>query len=237
MEIKAPKSVKPKVKRRAHLPKQPFQNIAISLSGGGFRATSIHLGLMSYLATKVISGVSLLERVRILSSVSGGTFLGVKYAATIKRGGTFDDCYKSVVNFMTKKDLVEEALEYLAKDSNWINIRQRSLINSFAAIYHRDFESEHFGLLWNISPTIHLKEICFNATEFNFALPFHFQKTEFLNRHKEHHEEYIGNKKINIPIEIAKEIRLADIIAASSCVPFGFEPIFQMILFIKNLSF
>jgi hypothetical protein len=225
MEIKAPKSVKPKVKRRAHLPKQPFQNIAISLSGGGFRATSIHLGLMSYLATKVISGVSLLERVRILSSVSGGTFLGVKYAATIKRGGTFDDCYKSVVNFMTKKDLVEEALEYLAKDSNWINIRQRSLINSFAAIYHRDFESEHFGLLWNISPTIHLKEICFNATEFNFALPFHFQKTEFLNRHKEHHEEYIGNKKINIPIEIAKEIRLADIIAASSCVPFGFEPI------------
>ena len=35
----------------------------------------------------------------------------------------------------------------------------------------------------------------------------------------------ITNRKIRIPIEMAKEIRLADIIAASSCFPFGFEPI------------
>jgi len=226
MDIKAPKSVKPKTKRRAHLPKTPFHNIAISLSGGGFRASSIHLGLMSYLATLKLNDVTLLERIRILSSVSGGSFLGVKYVATLKKGGGFEDCYKSLVDFMTKKDLVEEALEYLAEDSNWTNGRQRSLINSFASIYHRDFESETFGLLWNEHPVIHLKEINFNATEFHFALPFHFQKTEFLYREKnQDNPEYIGNRKIHIPIEMAKEIRLADIIAASSCVPFGFEPI------------
>lgn len=224
MEVKAPKSVKPKSKRRAHLPKSPFHNIAVSLSGGGFRATCIHLGLMSYLAAKKYQGTSLLERVRILSSVSGGTFLGVKYAATLKKGGSFNDCYKSIVEFMTREDLVEEALEYLAEDSNWQNGRQRSLINAFASIYHRDFESEHFGLLWQPEPAIHLKEIIFNATEFHFALPFHFQKTEF-NKHYHEGIEYIGNRKIHIPIEMAKEIRFADIIAASSCVPFGFEPI------------
>src|SRR5688572_10614494 len=171
MDVKPPKSVKPKSKRRAHLPKTPFQNIAVSLSGGGFRGTCTHLGLMSYLSSKTINGISLLERVRILSSVSGGTFLGVKYAATLKRGGTFDECYKLIVEFMTKKDLVEEALEYLAEDKNWNNGRQRSLINAFASIYHRDFESEHFGLLWKEEPSIHLKEIAFNATEFHFALP------------------------------------------------------------------
>jgi len=223
MEIKPPKSVKPKTKRRAHLPKQPFQNIAISLSGGGFRATCIHLGLMSYLATKKINETSLLERIRILSSVSGGTFLGVKYAATLKKGGTFEECYKSLLELMTKKDLVEESLQYLAEDSNWTNGRQRSLINSFASIYHRDFESENFGLFWKQNP-IHLKEINFNATEFHFALPFHFQKTEYMFQ-DENIAENIGNKKIRIPIEMAKEVRLADIIAASSCVPFGFEPI------------
>ena len=38
-------------------------------------------------------------------------------------------------------------------------------------------------------------------------------------------DEYIGNRKIHIPVDVAKEIRLADIIAASSCFPFGFEPI------------
>lgn len=224
MEIKPPKSVKPKTKRRSHLPRQPFNNIAISLSGGGFRATSIHLGLMSYLSTKKINDVSLLERVRILSSVSGGTFVGVKYAATLKKGGTFEECYKSIVDFMTTVDLVEDALNYLAEDSNWGSGRQRSLINSFASIYHEQFESEHLGLLWEESPVIHLKEINFNATEFHFALPFHFQKSEYIFQDSKI-PEYVGNKKIHIPIDMAKEIRLADIIAASSCVPFGFEPI------------
>ena len=226
MENKNDKPTKIKTKRRAHLPKMPLENIAISLSGGGFRATCIHLGLMSYLSSKKLKDISLLERTRILSSVSGGTFLGVKYAATLKKGGSFEDCYKSMVDFMTKKDLVEEALQYIAEDANWPHGRQRSLINAFAAIYHRDFESETFGLLWNETPKIHLKEISFNATEFNFGFPFHFQKTELTYSHNEDSMyEYIGNKKIHIPVVIAKEIRLADIIAASSCVPFGFEPI------------
>lgn len=226
MKLKAPKSVKPRVKRRAHLPRQPFEHIAVSLSGGGFRATCIHLGLMSYLASQKFNTTSLLDRVRILSSVSGGTFLGVKYSATLKKGGTFDECYKSLVEFMTKKDLVEEALEYLAEDDNWKNGRRRSLINAFASIYHRDFESETFGLFWKETPAIHLKEICFNATEFHFALPFQFQKTEFQSSYiKNQIPEHIGNRKMFIPAAVAKEIRLADIIAASSCVPFGFEPI------------
>lgn len=215
-----------KTKTRARLPQQPFQNIALSLSGGGFRAACIHLGLMSYLSEKKINGVSLLERVRILSSVSGGTFVGVKYAATLKKGGSFAGCYKSTIDFMTRKDLVEDALQYLAEDTNWQNGRQRSLINAFASIYHRDFEPAHFGLLWESLPAIHLKEISYNATEFNFARPFHFQKTESFSPDRAGQEpEYIGNKKIHIPVAMAREIRLADIIAASSCVPFGFEPI------------
>src|SRR5687768_4749366 len=106
MEKKPGKTVKLKAKRRAHLPKMPFNNIAISLSGGGFRATSIHLGVMSYLSSQKYNGVSLLERIRIISTVSGGTFVGVKYVATLKKGGTFEDCYKSIVDFMTRKDLV-----------------------------------------------------------------------------------------------------------------------------------
>jgi predicted acylesterase/phospholipase RssA len=220
------KSTSVKTKRRAHLPKMPFNNIAISLSGGGFRATCTHLGILSYLFSVKLYNISLLERVRILSSASAGTFVGVKYASTLKKGGTFEDCYKSLLDFMTKVDLVEDALQHLSDDKNWNETRHRSLINAFSSIYFKAFESETFGLLWQENPPIHLKEISFNATEFNFALPFHFQKTE-----KSHLKttniphEHIGNKKIHIPVEIAKEIRLADIIAASSCFPFGFEPI------------
>src|SRR3954462_3401945 len=96
-EPKKPKAVKLKT-RRENLPRLPFEHIAISLSGGGFRATSIHLGVLSYLFSMQYQGKNLLERTRILSTVSGGTFTGVKYVATIKRGGTFLECYKSVVN-------------------------------------------------------------------------------------------------------------------------------------------
>ncbi|MBI3518330.1 MAG: patatin-like phospholipase family protein [Bacteroidetes bacterium] len=215
-----------KTQRRAHLPKLPFHNIAISLSGGGFRATSIHMGVLSYLSSKTYRGTTLLERVRVLSTVSAGTFAGVKYITTLKKGGTIEDCYKSLYMFMVGKNLVGDALEYMADDSNWTKGRQRSLINAFASMYYKEFESENFGILWEENPPIHLKEITFNATEFSFALPFHFRKAE-----RPHAKvgsiahEYIGNKKIHIPVEVAKEIRLADIIAASSCFPFGFEPI------------
>jgi len=211
-------------KRKDKLPKTPFSNIAISLSGGGFRATAFHLGALTYLSEKVFYGISLLSRTRILSTTSAGTFTGVKYATTLKKGGTIQDCYKSLYAFMSDCDLVSEALQYLSDDENWKNGKHRTLINAFAAIYHKRFESEVFGLLWEDNQDIHLKEISFNATEFNFALPFRFQKTERSGLSNSGHE-FIGNKKIHIPITLAKEIRFADIIAASCCFPFGFEPI------------
>ncbi len=226
MEEKKDKAKNIHQTQEAHLPKQPFNNIAISLSGGGFRATCIHLGVLSYLSSIKLYNVSFLERVRIISTVSAGTFAGIKYVSTLKKGGTFEDSYKSILDFMTKIDLVEDALQHLSEDENWNTSRRRSLINAFSSIYYKEFESETFGLLFNESPSIHIKEMSFNATEFDFALPFHFRKTERSHSKIGHNlHEYIGNKKIHIPIEVAKEIRLADIMAASSCFPFGFEPI------------
>jgi len=214
------------LKRKEKLPKAPFNNIAISLSGGGFRATAFHLGVLTYLSSKKYLDVSLLERTRVISTVSAGTFIGVKYATTLKKGGTIKDCYKSLYTFMCECDLVSKALKYLSEDSNWKNNRKRTLINAFSSVYHGEFESEVFGLLWDEKNSIHLKEIIFNATEFNFGLPFRFQKSERSKIKSENYShEFIGNKKIHIPVDVAKEIRFADIIAASSCFPFGFEPI------------
>lgn len=216
----------PNVKRQEKLPKAPFNNIAISLSGGGFRATAFHLGVLTYLSSKKFMNVSLLERTRVISTVSAGTFVGVKYVTTLKKGGNIQDCYKSLYTFMCECDLVSEALKYLSEDKNWQNDRKRTLINAFASVYHDEFESELFGLLWDETTTIHLKEIVFNATEFNFGLPFRFQKSERSKIKSENYlHEFIGNNKIHVPVDVAKEIRFADIIAASSCFPFGFEPI------------
>lgn len=213
-------------KTEKSLPKAPFNTIAISLSGGGFRATAFHLGALSYLSTKKWNNCSLLERIRVLSTVSGGTFTGVKYASMIKQGKGIAECYSELYQFMSSKDLVDLALQYLSDDNNWKNTRQRNLINSFAAVYHAELEIETLGLLWQESPSIHLKEISFNATEFNFAIPFRFQKTEkSKGPNNGYTHGFIGNNNIRLPLEIAKDIRLADIIASSSCFPLGFEPI------------
>src|SRR5438874_156586 len=45
-------------------------NIALTLSGGGTRAMYFHLGVLRYLAE-----IGLLEKIRYISTVSGGTLL------------------------------------------------------------------------------------------------------------------------------------------------------------------
>jgi len=212
--------------RKEKLPKAPFSNIAVSLSGGGYRATAFHLGAMSYLSTKSFQGQTLLERTRILSTVSAGSFIGVKYATILKKGGTIKDCYQFLYRFMTECDLVSKALQLLSDDKYWVNGKKRTLINAFSEVYFREFESEVFDILNDKTNSIHLKEIIFNATEFHFGLPFRFQKSERLKKRSGNYSNVInGNKKIPIPEDVVKEIRLAHIMAASSCFPFGFEPI------------
>ncbi len=63
-----------------NLPQQPLNEIALCLSGGGYRAASFHLGTMDYLYRLKYKGEPLLHRVKAISTVSGGTFTGVLYA-------------------------------------------------------------------------------------------------------------------------------------------------------------
>lgn len=200
------------------------------MSGGGYRATAFHLGTLDYLSKTDWEGISLLNRIRVISSVSGGTFTAAHYAATIKQGKTFMDAFNDLYDFMKNEDLINDGLVYLANNRNWTNHRgeekPRSLIKSFAEVYHEKLQGQHFRLLFQEEKEIHLKEIIFNATEFNFGLPFRHQKTELTQGKKGRLEHgIIGNFQIRIPQECAEEMRLADIIASSSCFPLGFEPI------------
>lgn len=200
------------------LPKEPFGNLALSLSGGGYRAASFHLGLLTYLDSVKWKEISLLERVRILSTVSGGTFTGVCYATTIAEKRSLKDCYERLYRMMTEVDLISEGLKKLSDFKNWNSEKSRSLINAFSLVYYEQFERNMFSFLTDHDS--HLKEIIFNSTEFTYGLPFRFQKTTPWNRFA-----YYGNRQVNMQPDAVKEIRLADIIAASSCFPLGFEPI------------
>lgn len=57
--------------------------IGLALSGGGYRAAAFHLGALSYLERR-----GLLSAVRMISSVSVGTFVGAGFALSLSQGGT-----------------------------------------------------------------------------------------------------------------------------------------------------
>ena len=192
----------------------PFTNMAVSLSGGGYRATTFHLGALCYLDATQHKGHSLLEHVHIVSTISGGTLTGVMYALKMSQDEGFVGCYKKLYQLLKEDNLVDKALHKLNNPRKWTNkYKTRDIINSFSEVYDEVFyEKATFADLYSGKPS-HLKEAIFGASEFTYGLQFRFQE-----------EGRFGNFYLNIPKEVSDEIRLADAAAASSCFPGGFEP-------------
>lgn len=203
--------------------------IGLAFSGGGFRASSFGLGVITILnSIKTTDELTLLDKITALSTVSGGTITGARYALGIKQNESLEQIYGALYAFMTEVDVVNMSLDRLSATYNWNNGRNQNLINAFADIYEKElFRSAQFGVLLNNDPPIHLKHISFNATEFSNALQFRFQVSEkTINPLPGVPDRgIIGNHYYQIPFDIAKEIRMSDILAASSCFPGGFEPI------------
>jgi predicted acylesterase/phospholipase RssA len=202
--------------------------IALTFSGGGYRAAAYSLGVLSYLDRIKIGNKSMLEHVTVLSTVSGGTITGLRYALGIKNGENFDSIYNKLYSFLIGTDLISKSLERLTEKNGWDSRRVKSLINAFADVYDKElFDGKKFGHLMKDLPTEHLRHLSFNATEFDNALQFRFQWSEKVITAKPGDPErgLIGNHAMQIPEDIAREIRLGDILASSSCFPGGFEPI------------
>jgi len=208
---------------------QDTLKIALALSGGGYRAASFSLGMLTYLSmVKINSGQSLLDCVCVLSTVSGGSITGARYAIGISNNEDFDFIYKDLYENLKNKDLVNLSLDQLSLDKPWKQGRVKSIICAFADVYDKYFFNQRkFADLLDEDKPIHLKHISFNAVEFSNALQFRFQQSERINDPSPNEGEkgYIGNFYFQIPEKAAKEIRIADIVAASSCFPGGFEPI------------
>ena len=65
--------------------------IALTLSGGGYRASVFHIGVLSYLYhLKLDDGTRMLDHVTVMSTVSGGTITGVNYLLALRKEGTLN---------------------------------------------------------------------------------------------------------------------------------------------------
>ena len=188
-----------------------FGNIAISLSGGGYRAAAFHLGSLDLLYR-----VGLLEHITILSTVSGGTITGAKYAVSLSRGESFESFYNQLYHFLLHERLPDYWLKELSNQKQ--AQKSPSLIAAAAQTYHNKLLNKAtFKEIIDSQHHIHLKEIVFNTTELKTGNNFRFRVGA---------GGFIGNYNIRLPKSVLAEIRVADAIAASSCFPFGFKPLY-----------
>ncbi|ACK69008.1 hypothetical protein PCC7424_0545 [Gloeothece citriformis PCC 7424] len=65
-----------------------FEKIALALSGGGYRAAAFHLGVLDFLHY-----VGLVDHITLLSTVSGGSITGAKFALSLAQGKSFQEFY------------------------------------------------------------------------------------------------------------------------------------------------
>jgi len=196
-------------------PAQPLEKIALSCSGGGYRATSFHLGSMSYLNHLTYNSKPLLEHVKLISTVSGGSITGVVYALLKQQNKSFFYCYHFLLHHLAKVDLIATGIQKLNPEAVWANnSKTKNLINAFAEQYEQFTGGETFSVFNTM--TSHLENVVFNSTEFTNAINFRFKNPQ---------AGYSGNNRFKVTKDQIAEVKLSDVMASSSCFPGGFEPL------------
>ncbi|MBH8567731.1 patatin-like phospholipase family protein [Microvirga sp. STS02] len=200
-----------------------FDRIALSLSGGGFRASAYSLGTL-----KALHMLGLLERVHMLSTASGGTITGAYYAMRRKKGDGFAAIYRDFYDFLAQDQLLPHALTQWGSN---VKADRPKLIHAFADTYTKLlFPDTDLGTFWDKAPPsipYHLQTVIFGATELYSGLTFRFQHSSFLPPPKKETDAayLVGNGNVHLPAKYARQLRLGDVVAASSCFPGGFEPL------------
>src|ERR1044072_9623130 len=125
-------SVDPSASETVPLPeKEPFDEIALALSGGGYRAAAFHLGTLD-----MLHRLDLLKTVHVLSTVSGGTLTGLKYALSSTEGTPFEQFYDSFYSFLGDTNVIGQGLAGLQPpDDSPFSGQMPSLIRSAAEVY------------------------------------------------------------------------------------------------------
>ena len=194
-----------------------FGNIALCLSGGGYRAATYALGCVDMLEL-----AGLIGDVKLMSTASGGTFTGLTYALSVADNVPYEDYFGRFNAFLRDVNCLELALKQLYKTPSPSGQKDLSLIRSAAELYDQklfDRPGRTFASLQNIvgegKPFL---ELIYNATEFRKGNSFRFRASHNPN-------VFVGNGDFKVARDIGGEIPLADIVAASSCFPGTFEPI------------
>lgn len=211
------------------IPSDSIETIALTFSGGGFRATAFGLGVLEYLDrlkyTKEGKQKSLLHNVVYMASASGGSILTMKYALCQAQNGEdnfFQDFKEDMLKIMHECDLLNNSINTLREKNDFFADNKPNLINSFSVQYNKELYYD-CTIADLKSSKGHLQELCINCSDLSTGLPFRgiifFDKKKYIVPHSK-----FGNSIVNLKENLINKIKLSDLVAASSCFPIGFEP-------------
>ena len=198
--------------------------IALTMSGGGYRAAMFHLGTISYLNhLKLSDGRSMLDEVNILSTISGGSITGLWYMMNLCHNKDIDESIKDLYHLLVSSQIVSAALNSMIQSDN----KNSSAIKEIIKVYDRVFfHDETFRLIQEGVDRTHVHHFSANGTDFSTGIGFRFQATEELScDDPAFRRGFIGNKPHQVPWDVASDFKLSEILAVSSCFPGGFEPL------------
>lgn len=197
-----------------------LETIALTFSGGGFRATAFGLGVLEYLHR-----LDLLKKVVYMASASGGSILTMKYAlcqAQADGENYFQDFKEDMLKIMHECDLLNNSLKTLRERNVFYKDNKPNLINSFAYQYNKELYYDN-TIADLKSKSGHLQELCINCSDLSTGLPFRgiifFDPNKYIVK-----DSKFGNSIVYLRERLINQIKLADLVAASSCFPLGFEP-------------
>jgi NTE family protein len=178
--------------------------VVLTFSGGGTRAAALAYGVLDKLRRTPLPGSNsrLLDKVNIISTVSGGSFTGAYY--TLFGDRIFNDFRDRFLY----RDVQTELGQDLLKIANLVRVMSPTYGRSELAeeLYHESiFESKTFGAMAQKAKPPFL---IINATNMVTGAPFEFTSSQF---------DYIGSDILSLPVARA--------VAASSAFPFLLSPI------------
>jgi predicted acylesterase/phospholipase RssA len=157
--------------------------IGIVMSGGGSRAAAFHFGALEYL-----DRLGLAPRVSMISTVSGGTFVGAKYALCLAHGQNFNSFFKEFYYNLLRTRALADTLRKLAelpqcRDGYGVPSKRRDLIVCAAQTYAESFllrgddgPAYLLGDMMKAPGDYPLTEVVFNTTEYRTGVAFRFQR-------------------------------------------------------------
>lgn len=93
--------------------------ISLSLSGGGFRATAYHLGVLHYQNRLVLNdGKKLLDEVNVISGIPGGALTALWYLKNEVKDRSRDIVFRELYHLLDETNIAQEILDNNFKEDS-----------------------------------------------------------------------------------------------------------------------